>query len=67
MSCKAILLICNNYILTKHIYNYKIVKKIGTHCSTPEVPSGGGTGGGGGEGYSPNGKKMEIRKCLDDF
>ena len=27
-------------ILTKHIFNYKIVKKIGPHCSRHEVLSG---------------------------
>ena len=38
---------------------------MGHHCSRHEVPSGGGTG----EGCLPSivGKKMEIRKCLDDL
>ena len=31
--------LCCIYILTKHIFNYKIVKKIGHHCSRHEVPS----------------------------
>ena len=54
------------YNKTRHIFNYSIVKHMYSFFENRSIPSSGGWDR---ERVSPvpSGKKMEIRKCLDDF